>query len=226
MSCRSSSKRVLVRRCSILRRVPVKKLSTHSTSTPSASRRSQRCEPRNPEPPVTSTRSAICRRITAVHGSGCPTSAPPKYQVQARVAYRPRSGLPSGPYGSALEEVPFEEAGIRFHLEPMVSEHSDQLAVLLIRRVLVVLHGNPLDTGPIGRVEVAQDLVFGALAVELQVIDGFQPVLVHDAAERYLRDGHALAPARIPDEQSCEQREARAGGMRHHFKARIGHQLH
>ena len=36
--------------------VPVKKLSTQSTSCPSASSRSHRCEPRKPAPPVTRTR--------------------------------------------------------------------------------------------------------------------------------------------------------------------------
>src|ERR1043166_7479552 len=113
-----------------------------------------------------------------------------------------RSAAPAGPYRSALLEVPFEEAGVRLHLEVMVFEHRDQLAVLLIGSVLVVLHGNSLDAGPIGRVEVAQDVVFRALAVELQVIDGFQPILVHDAAERYLRHGHALAWSRRPREQS------------------------
>src|SRR5262245_33145020 len=39
--------------------VPVKKLSTHSTSPPSASSFSHRCEPMNPAPPVTSTRFRI-----------------------------------------------------------------------------------------------------------------------------------------------------------------------
>ena len=38
---------------------PVKKLSTQSTSTASLSSRSQRCEPRKPAPPVTSTRRMI-----------------------------------------------------------------------------------------------------------------------------------------------------------------------
>jgi hypothetical protein len=35
-----------------LRRAPVKKLSTQRTIEPLASRRSQRCEPRKPAPPV------------------------------------------------------------------------------------------------------------------------------------------------------------------------------
>src|SRR6476469_5651331 len=37
----------------MLRRAPVKKLSTHSTSWPSPSRRSHRWLPRKPAPPVT-----------------------------------------------------------------------------------------------------------------------------------------------------------------------------
>ena len=36
--------------------LPVKKLSTHSTSLPAASKRSHRCEPRKPAPPVTNIR--------------------------------------------------------------------------------------------------------------------------------------------------------------------------
>src|SRR6185437_9619697 len=51
-----SSKAGLGSRCSTLCRVPVKKLSTHSTSHPCASSRSHRCDPRNPAPPVTRTR--------------------------------------------------------------------------------------------------------------------------------------------------------------------------
>src|SRR5712691_1871141 len=133
---------------------------------------------------------------------------------------------PAGPYRSAFLEVPFEEAGVRLHLEVVIPEHRDELAVLLIRSVLVVLHGNSLDARPIGRVEVAQDIVFGALAVELQVIDGFQPVLVHDAAEGYLRDGHALAWSRRPREQSREPWETTGWSMREPFIARIGHQLY
>src|SRR5689334_18481951 len=39
--------------------VPVKKLSTHSTSLPASSRRSHRCDPMKPAPPVTSTRGRV-----------------------------------------------------------------------------------------------------------------------------------------------------------------------
>jgi hypothetical protein len=39
----------------MLRLVPVKKLSRQMTSWPAAIKRSQRCEPRNPAPPVTNT---------------------------------------------------------------------------------------------------------------------------------------------------------------------------
>ena len=44
----------------MLRRAPVKKLSTQTTIAPLASSRSQRCEPRKPAPPVTSTRFSRC----------------------------------------------------------------------------------------------------------------------------------------------------------------------
>src|SRR6516165_144018 len=44
----------------MLRLVPVKKLSTQTTSPPRSSRRSHRCEPRNPAPPVTSMRFSRC----------------------------------------------------------------------------------------------------------------------------------------------------------------------
>src|SRR5262249_48105937 len=44
----------------MLRRAPVKKLSTQRTTAPSASRRPHKCEPRKPAPPVTSTRVSRC----------------------------------------------------------------------------------------------------------------------------------------------------------------------
>jgi hypothetical protein len=45
---RKSSNDLWSSKCTMLRRVPVKKLSTHKTSWPASSRRSHRCEPRNP----------------------------------------------------------------------------------------------------------------------------------------------------------------------------------
>src|SRR5664279_3011373 len=50
----------------ILSRVPVKKLSTHNTSWPSASSRSQRWEPRNPAPPVTSIRFLLSKTSSSI----------------------------------------------------------------------------------------------------------------------------------------------------------------
>src|SRR4051812_41425118 len=47
-SCRNSGRRM----CSMLARDPVSKLSTQITRWPRASSSSQRCEPRNPAPPV------------------------------------------------------------------------------------------------------------------------------------------------------------------------------
>ena len=52
MSCWTKTNDGL-RMCSMFSSVPVSRLSTQSTRWPSASRRSQRCEPRNPAPPVT-----------------------------------------------------------------------------------------------------------------------------------------------------------------------------
>ena len=45
-------------RCRMLARLPLKKLSRQMTSCPSRSSRSHRCDPRNPAPPVTSTRTS------------------------------------------------------------------------------------------------------------------------------------------------------------------------
>src|SRR5256885_72336 len=59
MSCRMSSKRGLASNDSTLSRVPVKKLSMQMTSCPRATSRSQRCEPRNPAPPVTRGRLRV-----------------------------------------------------------------------------------------------------------------------------------------------------------------------
>ena len=53
MSCRINSKLGLANKCEILRLLPVKKLSRQSTSSPRATKLSQRCEPRKPAPPVT-----------------------------------------------------------------------------------------------------------------------------------------------------------------------------
>src|SRR5262245_1247976 len=54
MSWRCSSKYGFFSKCAIFSFDPVKKLSTQSTSQRSLSRRSHRCEPKNPAPPVTS----------------------------------------------------------------------------------------------------------------------------------------------------------------------------
>src|SRR5262249_32236057 len=42
------------------RLAPVKKLSTQRMTAPPANRRSHKCEPRKPAPPVISTRASIC----------------------------------------------------------------------------------------------------------------------------------------------------------------------
>src|SRR3990172_3480060 len=46
-------------RCAMLSVLPVRRLSMATTARPSESRRSHRCEPRKPAPPVTRTRSFI-----------------------------------------------------------------------------------------------------------------------------------------------------------------------
>ena len=75
----------------MLPRAPVKKLSTQTTSWPAASRRSHRWEPRNPAPPVTSTRVGLKGIIPVIPGSpaayippGRPSGAPdPKCRPSA-----------------------------------------------------------------------------------------------------------------------------------------------
>src|SRR5215472_5988518 len=53
--------------------VPVKKLSTQRTSQPCSSRRSHRCEPMKPAPPVTRTRRRVAYwRELAVMGATLP----------------------------------------------------------------------------------------------------------------------------------------------------------
>src|SRR5687767_1203915 len=56
MSCRTSSKFGCDRRCATFDFWLVKKLSRQIMSCPWATRRSQRCEPRKPAPPVTTMR--------------------------------------------------------------------------------------------------------------------------------------------------------------------------
>src|SRR5262249_9146246 len=57
---RISSKYGCLSKCSTLPRVPVKKLSMQMTFAPCSSRRSHRCEPRKPAPPVTRIRFWMC----------------------------------------------------------------------------------------------------------------------------------------------------------------------
>jgi hypothetical protein len=73
----------------MLRRVPVKKLSTHRTSCPSAISLAHRCEPRKPAPPVTSTRLFI--RLASHAGDFTPAS-PPATSVarKGHLAVKPR----------------------------------------------------------------------------------------------------------------------------------------
>src|ERR1022692_274631 len=63
-----SSKRWSSSRCSTLVREPVKKLSRQTTSCPSLRSRSHRCDPKKPEPPVTSIRRRDMRRF--IHATG------------------------------------------------------------------------------------------------------------------------------------------------------------
>src|SRR5438046_6267658 len=56
MLWRMNENRSLPRRCSRFAGVPVMKLSRQTTSWPSARKRSHKCEPMNPPPPVISVR--------------------------------------------------------------------------------------------------------------------------------------------------------------------------
>src|SRR6185437_4146786 len=71
-------------RCSRLRKLPVSRLSTPSTVCPSASRASQRCEPRKPAAPVTITRKDL----------GCSVGI---QEVQKQVGDRPVGCLSGTP---------------------------------------------------------------------------------------------------------------------------------
>src|SRR5690606_31297874 len=55
-SWRTNVKRSRPKRCSMLSADPVIRLSTATTSSPASSSAWHRCEPRNPAPPVTTTR--------------------------------------------------------------------------------------------------------------------------------------------------------------------------
>ena len=58
------------KRCSMLSSEPVMRLSRQTTSSPRSSSASQRCEPRNPAPPVTTMRAISCAR--------CPGTSNPR----------------------------------------------------------------------------------------------------------------------------------------------------
>src|SRR5258708_5796243 len=57
-SCRTKLIPGFAREADMFASVPVMRLSTQTTSQPSLSRRRQRCDPRNPAPPVTTARPA------------------------------------------------------------------------------------------------------------------------------------------------------------------------
>src|SRR5690349_19305628 len=69
MSWRISSKRGCLMRCATFSLLPVKKLSTHRTSWPCSSSRSQRCDPRKPAPPV--TKSFFIDELLLANDAGC-----------------------------------------------------------------------------------------------------------------------------------------------------------
>src|SRR5207253_4144506 len=78
MSKSQNSKRESRERCRTLSILPVSRLSTATTLFPSANRASQRCDPRKPAPPVTSTgilRSYFVTNQRETH-SGFPGMAP------------------------------------------------------------------------------------------------------------------------------------------------------
>src|SRR5689334_15884127 len=75
-------------RCATLPGSPVTKLSRQRTSQPSCNSRSQRCEPRNPAPPVTTARG---RRAIAdlPLASGRPVRPPANWPTIAARAHQP-----------------------------------------------------------------------------------------------------------------------------------------
>src|SRR4030095_2041004 len=105
-SWRISSKRWLSSNGTILSRRPVKKLSRQSTSCPSFSSRSQRCEPIKPAPPVT--------RIRIVQPFGVRWQAEARHRFrlcgdstldEAHPKRRRRSALPAHSKISLLEKL-------------------------------------------------------------------------------------------------------------------------
>src|SRR5688572_11376974 len=92
---------------------PVKKLSTQMTSCPSASNRSQRCEPRKPAPPVTriSFRSVMVppgKRGSSEATETRPCSHPPRQPGKPAHA---RSGLPPASESGPVFHHPIDQLG-------------------------------------------------------------------------------------------------------------------
>src|SRR4051794_11157352 len=73
-SCSTNTKPFSPNRCEMFSILPVSRLSMATTSLPRASSASQRCDPRNPAPPVTTTRvtsapaDAVVDEAAAAHG--------------------------------------------------------------------------------------------------------------------------------------------------------------
>src|SRR4051812_40024762 len=75
-SCSTNTKPFSPNRCEMFSMLPVRRLSMATTSSPRASNASQRCDPRNPAPPVTTTRAtsapadAVVGEAAAANSSG------------------------------------------------------------------------------------------------------------------------------------------------------------
>src|ERR1035437_4565524 len=89
----------------------------------------------------------------------------------------------------------------------------------------MVLDGDPLDPPPMGCSGGSYDLKFGALAIELQIIHDCKPLLVHDPAERYLRDRQPLPPAWPVCEHAGHNRRANMDSVRQRLDAQISHHV-
>src|SRR5205823_5153246 len=136
---RMSSNRWWSSRCSTFDREPVKKLSRQTTSCPSFKSRSHRCEPTNPEPPVTSIRR---RDIAFSYPNRWPTSkASPVAPADARVYHRRMSGAGEERRGAA--RIPIE----MWVEETTGSERYYRRAGNLSRGGLRLEHTIPLPVG-------------------------------------------------------------------------------
>src|SRR5215469_13757820 len=87
---------------------PVDRLSAHTTSSPRATRASQRCEPIKPAPPVTRVRILDSLLVSLGHGN-----AAGHWAAYSKTADRPTSGFPLV-VGQGVTSI--EQAGLAHNL--------------------------------------------------------------------------------------------------------------